>query len=374
MFLKAPKHILDMKPYVPGKPIEETQREFGLQHVVKLASNENPLGPSPRALKAIEDAMGDLHRYPDASGYRMRHALAAQLKVSVSGVAIGNGSDDLIDLLIRSYCVKDDAIVTSQHGFVAYSVRAAAHGVRNLQAPVGESLKCDLMDMVEYLKKEPRAKFVFLANPNNPTGTYHTRTELRSFLNAVREVREDQVWVVLDYAYWDYVTDPELPCAFELQREFPFVIVMGTFSKVYGLGGARLGYCVAPEEVVSNLDRVRPPFNVNHVALVAGEAALGDREFVARSVEVNRLGLEAWREALDEMLIPYWPSQGNFLLAHVQKGLGRLGGEVFQACLRRGVIFRPVTNYGLPGALRISVGTPEENAFAIRALQEECVR
>lgn len=374
MFLKAPQHILEMKPYVPGKPIEETQREFGLDHVVKLASNENPLGPSPQAVEAVKAALGDLHRYPDASGYRMRQALARHHGVPAANVAIGNGSDDLIDLLVRSYCLKDDAIVTAQAGFVAYAVRAAVHGVRNLQAPVGESLKCDLKDMVEHLSRDDRAKLVFLANPNNPTGTYHTRSELREFLKAVREVRGDRVWVVLDYAYWDYVTDPELPDAYELQREFPFVIVMSTFSKVYGLGGARLGYFVAPEEVVGNVDRIRPPFNVNFVALVAGEAALQDRSFVTRAVEMNRVGIKLWREALDEMRIPYWPSQGNFLLANVQKGMGRSGGEVFQACLRRGVIFRPVTNYGLPGAMRISVGTPEENAFAIRALREECAR
>jgi histidinol-phosphate aminotransferase len=368
MEIPIPDYIRSLRPYVPGKPIEETRREYHLKKIVKLASNENPLGPSPKALLAIRKATKELHRYPDANGFALKQALSKKLKVPAERIALGNGSNELIDLLIVSTCIPGDAIVTSQAAFVAYKVCAQVHGVRTLEAPLTSDLRFDLQKMLELVKFDGRVKLVFIANPNNPTGTYVNTTELRAFLKELQKVRDGSVQCVLDYAYWEYVTAKDLPDAIELAREFPNVVAMRTFSKVYGLAGTRVGYWVASKDITQTIDKIREPFNMNALGMAAAEAALGDTAFVQRARKNNAIGMKFWEKTLKKLEIPYWPSQGNFLLIDVQRGLGLTGAEVFELGLQSGVILRPVTNYGLAHALRVSIGTPAENEFAAKFL------
>lgn len=369
--MHVPEYIRSLIPYLPGKPIEETQREFGIKRVIKLASNENPLGPSPKAIAAVRIALKDSHRYPDGAAFALKQALSSRLSVTPQSLIVGNGSNEIIDFLIRTYCLAGDAIVTSQAAFVAYRICAQIHGVKTLESPLTADLRFDLDAMAELVRKNPNAKIVFVANPNNPTGTYMNTAEMRAFLKEIAAIRNGSVLVVLDYAYWEYVTAKDLPDPLELMREFKNVIVLRTFSKIYGLAGFRVGYGVASPEIISHLEKVRMPFNINSLGLIVAHAALSDRAFVTRARKINEQGMRFWEKELKRLGIPFWKSQGNFLLADVGKGLGKTGVEVYNGCLRRGVIFRPVANYGLPHALRISVGTPEENRIAVKALEAE---
>jgi histidinol-phosphate aminotransferase len=367
----VPEYIRSLAPYVPGKPIEETQREFKLKRVIKLASNENPLGASPAALKAIRKALPELHRYPDGAAYHLKKALSRHLSVGTDALIIGNGSNEVIDMLIRTFCVQGDAIATSKAAFIAYRICAQVHGVGTLEAPMTPDLRFDLPAIARLARDYDRVRLAFVANPNNPTGTHASGDELRSFLREMSRIRGGSVLVALDYAYWEYVTARDLPDPMALAREFPNVIVLRTFSKIHGLAGLRAGYGVAHPEVISMIEKVRQPFNLNSLALSAAEAALGDRAFVARARKLNQQGLKFWEATLTRLGIPYWPSQGNFILCDVSRGLGKRGGDVYLSCLKKGVIFRPVANYGLMNALRISMGTMEENRIAARALATE---
>ena len=369
--LEIPDYIRNLVPYVPGKPIEETQRELKILKVVKLASNENPMGPSPKAVAAVRKAIGGLHRYPDGAAFRLKNALATHLEVTPTSLIIGNGSNEVIDLLIRTFCIPGDSIVTSEAAFIAYRLCAQIHGVSSLEAPLRTDMRFDLKRMADLAVSNDRVRMVFIANPNNPTGTYVTGAELRSFLDEIAAIRGRSVLVALDYAYWEYVTATDLPDPMELMREYPNVVVLRTFSKVYGLAGIRVGYGVGRPEVISTLEKVRQPFNITSLAMVAAEAALADRAFVQRARKNNLQGMKFWETQLREMGIPFWKSQGNFLLADVGRGLGKRGGDVYLSCLRRGVIFRPVANYGLTQCLRISIGTPDENKFGAAALSKE---
>lgn len=372
MFTQNPQvadYIKSLVPYVPGKPIEETQREYKIKRVIKLASNENPLGPSPKAVKALKTAMEDLHRYPDASAFGLKKVLADQLKVDPRALIVGNGSNEVIDFLIRTFATAGDAVVTSQAAFVAYRICAQIHGVDTLEAPLTADYRFDLSAILKLVTENARVRLVFIANPNNPTGTYVNRDELQAFLTGLSRVRGGSVLAVLDYAYWEYVTASDLPDPMLLQKKFPNVVVLRTFSKVYGLAGLRLGYGVATPELVASMEKVRQPFNINSLALIGGIAALGDRAFVERARKLNTQGRKFWEEQLKALQIPFWKSQGNFLLADMARGTGMTGAQVFEACLRQGVIFRPVANYGLPHALRISFGTNEENRLAVKALK-----
>jgi histidinol-phosphate aminotransferase len=370
-FLNAPEYIRNLAPYVPGKPIEETQREFKIKHVIKLASNENPLGPSPKALALLRKKILDLHRYPDASAFHLKQALADALKLPANEIIIGNGSNEVIDMLIRAYCVPGDSIVTSKAAFLAYRICAQIQGVATLETALTEDLRTDLKDMAAAVWQNERVKMVFIANPNNPTGTYNTTAEMKAFLKEMAKIRDGSVLVVLDYAYWEYVTAKDLPDPMLLMKEYPNMMVLRTFSKIHGLAGLRVGYGIAPREIVGNVEKVRQPFNLNSPALAAAVESLKDVAHQRRSRKVNDDGMRLWTKELDRMGIPYWPSQGNFILIDCSKGLGKRGGDVYENCLRRGVIFRPVSNYGLMHALRISIGTKTENEIAIRALAEE---
>lgn len=367
---EIPSHIQTLSPYVPGKPIEETQREFKLKKVIKLASNENPLGPSPKALAALKASVRGSHLYPDASAYRLKRRISRMYKVPPESILVSNGSNEAIDLLIRTVCVPGDQIVTSEAAFVAYEVCAQAHGTQTLKARLDSEMRFDLQAMARLVRENARVKVVFIPNPNNPTGTYNTEKELNAFMEEIRAIRGGSVIVALDYAYWEYVTAKDLPNPMEYVRSSERVVVLQTFSKAYGLAGLRVGYLIGHPELVGYMNRIRMPFNVGSGALAAAEAALDDRAFVKRARAINREGMKLWEKTLRRWNVPFLPSQGNFLLVNVQRGFGKSGVEVFQAALRKGVIFRPVANYGLHDYLRISVGTQAENRLAIRVLEE----
>lgn len=368
---QVPDYIRSLVPYVPGKPIEETQREFNLKSVIKLASNENPLGPSPKALAAIQQHLHDLHRYPDSGGFHLKHALSSHLGVAKSSLILGNGSNEVIDHIIRTFCVAGDAIAIPEAAFIAYKICAQIHGVQTFESPLDRaSMKPSVAELVELVRSEPRIKAVFLANPNNPTGTYLNKEELQTLARDLASIRNGSVLLVLDYAYWEYVTVSDLPDGIEFLKKHSNVIVLRTFSKVYGLAGLRLGYGVASAEIIEHMDKVRQPFNINSLSLAGAVAALNDIEFVTRARQVNQDGRRFWEASLTRMKVPFWPGQGNFILIDTQKGFGLSCTELFHLCLKKGVIFRPVANYGMPYALRISIGTEAENATAVEVLEQ----
>jgi len=357
----VPPYVESLQPYVPGKPIEEVEREYGVRDVAKLASNENALGPSPRALAAAREALGKVHLYPDGSAFYLKRALAEKFGVPAEEVMVGNGSNELIELLVRTFVLEGEEVLTSAQSFIAYKLAAQAHGRRLVEAPMKGRFHYDL-DAIR-ARLSPRTKVVFLANPDNPTGTWFLEKDLAGFLSEVPR----ETLVVVDEAYVEFVDAPGFPNSLALRRRHPNLVVLRTFSKVYGLAGLRLGYGFARPELVGFLDRVRAPFNVGLVAQAAGIGALSDDEHVARSralVREERPFLEAGLGALGATVVP---SQGNFVLADFP---GRPGQELFVALLRAGVVLRPMGGYGFPTAQRITVGTRPENEKALAALRK----
>jgi histidinol-phosphate aminotransferase len=354
---KVPPYVASLTPYVPGKPIEEVEREYGVSNVAKLASNENALGPSPKALAAAREAAAKVHLYPDGSAFHLRNALARKLGVTSEEVAVGNGSNELLDLLVRTFVADREEVLTSANSFVVYRLASQAHGRACVEAPMRDR-RYDLRAIQERLS--PRTKLVFLANPDNPNGTYFTEGELIPFLEAVPR----DVIVCLDEAYVEFVTAKDFPDGLEVRRRFPgkHIVVTRTFSKVYGLAGLRLGYLVSSPAIVGYLDRVRAPFNTSTVAQAAGVAALGDDEHVAKGralAEAERPFLSAGLRGLGATV---WPSQTNFVLAEFP---GRPNRELFEALLRAGVVVRPI---GGPHAVRITIGLRAENEKLLAAL------
>ena len=354
----VPPYIASLTPYIPGKPIEEVEREYGIANVAKLASNENALGPSPKALAAAREACGTIHLYPDGSAFYLRQALAAKLGVKPAEVAVGNGSNELLELIVRTFVGDGEETLTSANSFVVYRLASQAHGRTCVEAPLSDH-RYDLRAIQERLSR--RTKVVFLANPDNPNGTYFTERELVAFLEAVPR----DVLVVLDEAYIEFVAARDFPDGLAVRKRFPNVVVCRTFSKIYGLAGLRLGYLVASPEVVGYLDRVRPPFNVSLVAQAAGIAALADDEHVARSRALVESERPFLTEGLRALGATVWPSQTNFLLADFP---GRPGNEVFEALLRQGVVVRPMGGYGFPTAQRITFGLRAEDEKLLAAL------
>ncbi|MBI2711345.1 MAG: histidinol-phosphate transaminase [Bdellovibrio sp.] len=368
MMIQVPEYIRSLVPYLPGKPIEETQREFRLKRVIKLASNENPLGPSPKAKLAIKKAIQSLHRYPDGSGFHLKQALAFHLGVQSSQIILGNGSNEVIDILVRTYCLPGDAVITHRGAFQCYKICSQIHGVNTIELEVDQNFQWNVDELLFHAQTHEDVKIIFLANPNNPTGTYFSASVLNQLTEGLSRIRGGSIILALDYAYWEYVRAKDLPDPAKALSLYPNTIIFRTFSKIYGLAGLRVGYGVASQEVIFNMEKVRQPFNVSSVALVGAEASLRDTTFVKKSRLLNATGLKFWEKTLTRLGIPFWPSQGNFILADVAKAIGRSGPEVFHECLKKGVIFRPIANYGYPDALRISVGTNEENLIAAKAL------
>lgn len=369
MPMQFPNYIEQLKPYIAGKPIEETQREYGLKKVIKLASNENPLGPSPKAVAAIKKAMNELQLYPDASGFHLRQALAKHEEVSFDEIILGNGSNEVIELLIRTFCVPGDFMVASDGVFAAYPISARIQGVDTLFTRMTQDFRFDLPAMLAQIKANPRVKLVAIPNPNNPTGTYVRDDELIPFLKEVEKIRDGSVHVILDYAYWEYVTAKDLPDPIKLYQQFSNISVLKTFSKIYGLGGLRVGYGVMRPELAKYVQKVRMPFNVSSIGLAGALAALNDQSFVKKSIKVNQVGLKTMRKFFESIKLPCLPSQGNFLLINTRQGFGWSGMDLFHECLKKGVIFRPIANYGMPDWLRVTIGTPEQNKIAMKVLK-----
>lgn len=364
--MKVSPEIVSLIPYKPGKPISETQREYGLTKVIKLASNENPLGPSPKAVAAIKNLLQDLHRYPDPSAYELIHTLSKKWNFPVSQLGLGNGSDELIDVLVRIYCEPGDGVLTSEAAFSAYEISAQANRAKVHRVPLKPGFKFDLKALGDYFFAHPEAKIrlIFIANPNNPTGTYAPRSEVEELLSRLGN-RED-VLVIFDEAYNEFVRAEDYANADGFIRKYKNVVALRTFSKIYGLAGLRLGAMVAPGEVVEVFNRVRKPFNVNDLAQVAAVAALQDSEFIAASQQIVWKGLDYFYEKLQKMGLPFIESQGNFVMFETLRD----ASLVNEALLRKGIIMRPIKNYGFPTHLRLSVGTEEENEAAMAALEE----
>lgn len=364
--MKVSTSIQNMIPYKPGKPISEAQREFGLSQVYKLASNENPLGPSPKAIEAIQRSLKDLHLYPDPTHFDVLENFSQKWKISKKNLSFGNGSDEIIDLLVRIYCEPDDCILTSQAAFSAYEISAQASRVRYVKTPLTTDFRMDLDKIANYFLQNPQEKIrlIFIPNPNNPTGTYVTQGEVQRFFDKIGD-RED-VLVVFDEAYTEFVRASDYPQAFDFFKKYKNVVLLRTFSKIFGLAGLRLGAIIAPEETISVFNKVRKPFNVNSLAQVAVIAAAKDEEFIQKSQQITWQGLDYFYEQLQMLKLPFIPSQGNFVLFDTL----REAQSVNLALLKKGIILRPVHNYGFPRHLRMSVGLEKENKAAISALKD----
>ena len=351
--------VRGLSPYQAGKPIEELQRELGLDRVIKLASNENPLGPSIRVMTACERAAAEISRYPDSNGFTLKAALAEQYGVQPEQLTLGCGSNDVLDLIARVFLGPGSSAVYSRHAFIVYALAVQAVGAEARVTPARD-WGHDLDAMLAAIDETTRV--VFVANPNNPTGTWLTEQQLESFLQQVPQ----QVLVVLDEAYIEYAEPAlQLPDGIALQRNYPNLIVTRTFSKAYGLAGLRVGYSIAVPQVADLLNRVRAPFNVNSLALAAATTALSDQQYIEHSRQLNRQGLQQLRDGLEQLGLQVIPSAGNFL-AFATPGDAM---PVYQALLQQGVIVRPVGVYDMPGHLRVSVGLAEENAAFLAAMQ-----
>jgi histidinol-phosphate aminotransferase len=360
----APDHIRQIAPYVPGKPVEELARELALDPatIVKLASNENPRGPGPRVRAAIAATVGELARYPDGNGYALRSALAQRLGIGIDRLVLGNGSNDILELVTMAFLEPGDHAVYAQHAFAVYPLATQARGAHGIAVPA-KDLGHDLSAMLAAIT--PRTRVVFVANPNNPTGTWLPPGEVAAFLAAVPRT----VVVVLDEAYNEYLEPAQRSPSVEWVAKHPNLIVSRTFSKAYGLAALRVGYGVMDPTLADLLNRVRQPFNVNALAQAAAVAALADDRYVEESRELNRAGMAQLTAGLTRLGVPYAPSHANFVLARVGDA-----ARVNQALLRQGVIVRPVGNYGLPEWLRVTVGLPAENERFLAALGSACGR
>ena len=357
--------IRSIQAYKPGKPLEALAREYGITDAIKLASNENPLGASPLALAAIKKAMGELHRYPDGDALLLKNALAAHLSVKTDRIVLGNGSNEILDLIVRTFVSPDHEVIFSQHAFLVYPIvtklvgatsRVAKAYSADAATPYGHNL-------AEFSKLiNAKTRLIFIANPNNPTGTWLAENELKSFIRSLPA----HIIVVVDEAYFEFVQEKNYPNTALWIDEFPNLLVTRTFSKIYGLAALRVGYGITSPEISDLLNRVRQPFNTNTLGQVAAIAALQDKEFVQQAIEINQEGLAYFYKTCKEMGLNTIPSVGNFLLIEV----GKQSDAVYEGLLREGVIVRPVANYGLSQFLRVTVGNKTENQRCMTALKK----
>ncbi|MFZ5601649.1 MAG: histidinol-phosphate transaminase [Pseudomonadota bacterium] len=350
--------VQGLTPYVPGKPVEELERELGIRNIIKLASNENPLGPSPKVLAALEQVKAELSRYPDGNGFKLKQALSQHLQVAMDTITLGNGSNDVLEIIARAYLAPGDEAIYSQYAFAVYPISIQAVNATAVVTPA-VNYGHDLKAMAAAITA--KTKLIFIANPNNPTGTWFGKAEWEAFMAQVPE----SVLVVLDEAYIEYVEDAGGLDGLQYVNRYPNLIVSRTFSKAYGLAGLRVGYCISHPQVANVLNRVRQPFNVDSFALAAATAVLDDADYLQRSRRVNSDGMRQLVAGFKKLGLDYIPSAGNFIVVHV----GRDAGPVYQALLKEGVIVRPVANYGMPQSLRISIGLPQENQRFLDALE-----
>jgi len=363
MKVPIPDYIKNIAPYVPGKPIEALEREYGVTDSIKLASNENPVGPSPMAMAAIEKWSTKLNRYPEEPAFALIQRLAEHLAVAPEQIIVGNGSDDLLGMLGRVLLQPGDEVVIPDPSFLMYTIVAQSAGAVPIKVPLND-LTIDLKAMAE--KVGPRTRIVFVCNPNNPTGTVVGRQAFETFLDAL----PDHVVVVVDEAYFEFVRDGDSASGMTYLATRPAVVTLRTFSKAYGLAGLRVGYGVMAAQLAEMLNRIRMPFNVNLLGQAAATAALDDVDFLKKTLEVTHNGLDTLYNALAERGLKHFPSQANFFLIDV----GRPADEVFEALLHHGVIVRSMRGYGFPNYIRLSVGLPEENARFLMALDKVLMR
>ncbi len=357
--MKVPDYIAKLKPYVPGKPIEELEREYGISGSIKLASNENPIGPSPKALEAIMGALKNLHRYPDGTNYYLTKRLAEKLKVPLNRIVLGNGSNEIIELLVRTFLREGDEVVIPEPSFLMYEIMVQAGGGRPVKVALKEWV-LDLEGMAESISS--RTRMVFVNNPNNPTGTIVSRDDFEEFLQRV----PPEVIIVVDEAYIEFVRDSTCPSGLDHIDGDKTVVTLRTFSKAYGLAGLRIGYGVIKESLADLVHRVRQPFNTNLLAQVGALAALDDDAFLKKTVSTVHKGLDFLYREVEKLGLRYFPTQTNFFLIDVERD----AKSVFEKMLRRGVIVRPMTAYGYPNCIRINVGLPEENRRFVETLRK----
>lgn len=353
------KGIEDLIPYPPGKPIEELEREIGVKNSIKLASNENPLGPSPRAIKVIKDNLNTLHRYPDGSGYYLKSKLSEKNNLPLDQIILGNGSDELIELIVRVFLSPGEHAVQASPTFLLYEKAVKGAGGQMISVPLS-NFRIDLKEVLKAITQ--KTKIIFINNPNNPTGSILLREEMLCFMNDV----PDDIIVVLDEAYIEFVSDESVAAGLELLPHHPLLFVLRTFSKLYGLAGLRIGYGFSSKEPVDYMNRVRQPFNANSLAQAGANAALEDSEFASKTLKTVREGLSYLYQNLNDMEIEYIPTQTNFFLIKVPPG----GKKVYELMLKEGVIVRSMDSYGLPQYIRISIGLQKENERFIKTLRK----
>jgi len=349
--------IAALEPYQPGKPVEELERELGIEGAIKLASNENPLGPSPRALAAARAALSGVHRYPDGGSFRLRRRLATHLDVEPEQIVLGTGADEILELLVKAFVRPGDEVVYAWPSFAMYPIVAQGAGAKGVGVALNAALVHDLAKLQAAVS--PRTRLLFVCNPNNPTGTSVGAAEFDAFIEAL----PSHVILAVDECYYEFARRADFPRSLDWIARRPGLIVLRTFSKIYGLAGLRVGYGAGDEELVGYLERARHPFNVNLVAQAAAEAALDDVDHVAATRRVNAQGIEYLTRELQGLGIEVWPTDANFVLA-------RVGGRAtYERLLREGVIVRPLAGFGLLEHVRITIGLPEENERLVRALR-----
>lgn len=355
----VPSNILTLNPYDPGKPIEEVEREFGIKDSIKLASNENPLGPSPKAVAAIKKALKNIHIYPDSSIYYLKQKLAGHLKVSEKNLIIGNGSNEIIELIARTFLTPQLESIIANQAFIVYQMIVQAVGGQKVMVPL-KNYTHNLLGMAEKINKNTR--LIFIANPNNPTGTIVNDEVFEQFLNSVPE----DVLVVLDEAYMEYVTDKNYPNSVQYLSGRNNLIILRTFSKIYGLAGLRIGYGITTPEIVELLNKVRQPFNVNSLAQAAALESLSDEAHVSKSLENNEEGKAYLYKEFERLGLSYVPTSANFILVHCDQDCTILSNKL----LKLGVIVRPMKGYNFLNSIRVTIGLPKENKKFIIAFEK----
>ncbi len=359
MNLSVPEYILSLKPYSPGKPIEELKREYGIKEPVKLASNENPLGPSPMALAALQKALENLNRYPDGSGYYLIKRLSEKFGVNPGNIVLGNGSDEIIGMLTRSLLKPGDEAIMTRPSFLMYDLLVRSVDATSVHVPL-KSFSIDLDGIAKQIT--PKTRMIFITNPNNPTGTVISAKNFESF---VKNIPADII-LVLDEAYIEFVRDRNCLNGFDYLNTGRPVVTLRTFSKAYGLAGLRIGYGLMPKEIAELLNRVRQPFNTNTLAQAGALAAIEDEDFLRKTLKVVHKGLSFLYSSLDNMGIEYFPTEANFFLINIKKD----ADEVYEDLLKHGIIVRSMTSYGYPDYIRVNVGLYDENVRFIDALEK----
>ena len=355
----ANRYIAELTPYQPGKPIEEVGRELGLTSVIKLASNENPLGPSPLAIAAVADALQNLHFYPDGSSFELKKVLGEFLNVNVNQLTFGNGSENILEMIVKAYLGPGDAAVISEYAFLTIPLLIKSVGGHVIAAKAYK-FGHHIQNMLECIT--PRTRLLFIVNPNNPTGTYTKTEDLLYLLDSISK----NILVVLDEAYHEYIDEENYPDTLALMQKYPNLMVSRTFSKAYGLAALRLGYAISSPDIADILNRARLPFNVNMLADIAARAAIKDQNHIQQSIRLNKLGMSQLTAALQSLNMDYIPSLGNFITINVQQNA--MG--IYQLLLREGVIVRPLGAYNMPNFIRVTIGTFAQNERFLEALKK----